>query len=63
MADIDVRRRGPSIWPWIVGLVVLALLVWLLAERFADEGPAADTVEEVGTQPITTPAAVPVQVA
>ncbi|HET9983028.1 MAG TPA: hypothetical protein VFQ38_05565 [Longimicrobiales bacterium] len=33
MADIHLdRRRGAGIWPWIIGLVVLGLLIWAIAE-------------------------------
>ncbi len=33
MAEIRIeRRRGPSLWPWLIGLVVLALLIWGIAE-------------------------------
>ena len=38
MADINVRRGGPSIWPWVLGLLVLALLIWVLAEVFGGDG-------------------------
>lgn len=31
-ADINVERKRPSIWPWIVGLLVLSLLIWAIAE-------------------------------
>lgn len=56
MADIDVRRRGPSIWPWIVGLVVLALVVWLLAETLGHDEPiVADRIEQVGGEPAPPP--------
>jgi hypothetical protein len=34
VADINVERRGPSIWPWIIGLIVLALIIWLLTQTF-----------------------------
>jgi len=34
VADIETTRKGPSVWPWIIGLIVLALLVWALAELF-----------------------------
>ena len=37
MADINVERKGPSIWPWIVGLLVLALLIWALVEMFGGQ--------------------------
>jgi hypothetical protein len=34
MADIDVERKsGTPVWPWILGLLVLALLAWLLLGR------------------------------
>lgn len=33
MADLNLeRKRGPLLWPWLVGLVVLALLIWGIAE-------------------------------
>lgn len=44
MADINVERKGPSIWPWIIGLIVLAVLIWLLTEMF-------DSDDEVETEP------------
>lgn len=34
MAEINVERKGPSIWPWVVGLLVVALLAWALIEMF-----------------------------
>jgi len=34
VADINVERKGPSVWPWVVGLLILALLVWGLMELF-----------------------------
>jgi hypothetical protein len=33
VAEIRIeRRRGPSLWPWLAGLIVLALLIWAIAE-------------------------------
>ncbi len=33
MAEIRIERKpGPSLWPWVIGLVVLALLIWAIAE-------------------------------
>lgn len=57
MADIDVERKGPSIWPWIIGLIILALLIWLLAEWLGDddavvEEPVPGVVEPA---PVVTP--------
>lgn len=39
MADIKVERKGRSIWPWVVGLLVLALLVWALTLLVGRNGP------------------------
>ena len=64
MADIDVERKGPSIWPWIIGLIILALLIWALAEMLGDDDVdtapiVTDTpalVEEPVEPPVGTPA-------
>jgi hypothetical protein len=37
MADIDVERKGAPIWPWILGLLALALLAWLLFSMLDDD--------------------------
>lgn len=39
MADIKIERKGPNVWPWIIGLVVLALLVWALMELLGSDEP------------------------
>jgi len=63
VADINVERRGPSIWPWIIGLIVLAVLVWVLVEMFGDRGgtavtdPTRDTL--IVDRPMMTPAPAP----
>ena len=38
MADLPVVRRGPTIWPWVLGLAALVLVIWLVAETFGDDG-------------------------
>jgi len=38
VAEIHVERKGPVIWPWIIGLIVLAVLVWGLVEMYGDRG-------------------------
>ena len=56
VAEINVERKQPSIWPWIVGLIVLALLVWILVERFgADGGAEPSTPTETDTAAATAP--------
>ncbi len=62
MADINVERKGPSIWPWIIGLIVLALVIWALAEMFGRDdrravGPAEPLGVDTPTQPIGVPPA------
>ncbi|HEV2148691.1 MAG TPA: hypothetical protein VGR37_14905 [Longimicrobiaceae bacterium] len=57
MADINVQRRGPGIWPWILGLILLALVVWVLAEVLGDDDPViAERVEPVGMERPAPPA-------
>ena len=50
MADIDVVKKGPSIWPWIIGLLVVALLIWGLAEMLG--GDDDEVVVDVPTEEI-----------
>ena len=51
MAEIRIeRRRGPSLWLWVIGLIVLALFIWAIAElvntdRDNQTMAAADTVD------------------
>lgn len=49
MADIDVTRRGPGLRPWILGILLLAVLaalgMWLLEERGDDR-----TLDGVSTE-------------
>ena len=66
MADVRVERkepserRGPSIWPWIIGLLVLALLIWAIAEMVDTDETQVAEVEEVEPGQPVPPTAVPV---
>lgn len=62
MADINVERKGANIWPWILGLIVAALLIWALMGLFGDDDADVELVEpasEVGPNPQTTPPPAP----
>jgi hypothetical protein len=49
VADINVQRKGPAIWPFLIGAVVLGLLIWGLIrlfdrdEQWRIDDPAATT--------------------
>ena len=54
MADIDVeRKRGIPWWVWLLGLLALALLVWLIAEAMDGDEP------EVVDAPVVAPVVAP----
>lgn len=56
MADINVQRKeGRSIWPWIVGLAVLALVVWGVTQMGGDNTPERALFDDTTLQ--TAPAA------
>lgn len=58
MAEINIERQERSIWPWIIGLLVLALLAWWLLRMRGDGndhmvadtsmGAVADTIPGAG---------------
>ena len=51
MAEIKVEKKNKSsIWPWIIGIIVLLGIIWFLIEAFGEEEPALEEVEveEVG---------------
>jgi hypothetical protein len=45
VADIEVQPKKRGIWAWVVGLIVLAFLIWAIAEMFDGDD---DVVEEPG---------------
>ena len=50
MAEIRVERGGPTIWPWVLGLLLVALLIWGATELF-DGGDTA-TQRELTEDPV-----------
>ena len=49
MAEIHIeRKRTTNIWPWIIGLILAALLVWALyAVMGRDNGTVVDDTASV----------------
>lgn len=65
MADIDIERKKKSPFPWILGLLVLALLAFLLMRSCGDDDPepavvGTDTTTftdtTMGAAPMASPA-------
>lgn len=55
MADINIERKRSSVWPWVIGLIVLAALIWALTQLFDRDEPqlepaAVGMVEQVVQQ-------------
>ena len=65
MAEIEVHRRRPLVWPWVAGLLVAAVLVWLLSERLTPPGAGGDAgpAERVRAEPVAPPASGPLHAA
>lgn len=57
MEHIDIKSREPSIWPILIGLVVLALIIWGITKLVNPRGPAQPTeeVERVVEPPLAAP--------
>ena len=58
MAEIKVERKERSVWPWIIGALVLLALIWFFFIRPETDGAefrAGDTEVEVGFAPAPVP--------
>lgn len=55
MADTRAEPRRPGAWPWVAGLLVLALLIWGIT-RLLGAG-ADEAVEAAVPPPAPAPAA------
>ena len=43
MADINIERKRPSLWLWIVGVVVVVAVIYLAARLLGNRGaPTTD---------------------
>lgn len=43
MAEIRVERKRTSLLPWILGILLLALVIWAVAESMDNDVEDADT--------------------
>ena len=43
MADIDVVKKGPSSWVWILAILAAVVLVWLLWSSMRSEDAPGET--------------------
>lgn len=47
MAEIKVERKRPSVWRWVVLLLIVALLVWAIVELFGGgDSPSTESAPE-----------------
>lgn len=43
MAEIRVERKRTSLLPWILGILLLALVIWAVAEAMDNDADEVDT--------------------
>jgi len=52
MAELHVERKEPNIWPWIVGALLLAIVLWFVFMRPAPRHmTSANPADSMHTQP------------
>lgn len=51
MADINIERKGSSVWPWIVGLLLLAVVVFVVLQYKGRSDDAVVTPADSVTAP------------
>src|SRR5512146_389448 len=58
VADLNiVRKAGPTLWPWLIGLVVLGLLIWGISELVNTDRDNATMAEaDADVSPVATAA-------
>ena len=45
MADIDIERKRPAVWPWLIALIAAVAVVWLWVAAADNEPTEATTAE------------------
>lgn len=56
MAEIKIEKKK-AIWPWIIGIIILALLIYFLAFNDRDEMNTEETTTEEVTSVLAEPVA------
>jgi hypothetical protein len=61
MAEIKIERKKKPVWPWLLLLLIIALIAWAIYkftdepdEMEADEAPATGLVIPAPPQPLQT---------
>jgi hypothetical protein len=50
MADINIQKRRPSLWPWIAGLALLIALIYGAAHLMEGSTLGGVRVDSIGTR-------------
>lgn len=59
MRHIDLERKGTSVWPWVAGLAIFALVLWGVTSLLAASGGEDDTPLFTTAEDTLEPAAIP----
>ncbi len=43
MAEIKIERRNRPVWPWILGIILIAIIIWFLLTYFNNEPYNSET--------------------
>lgn len=61
MAEIKIeKKKGIPVWAMLLGLILLALIIWAVVEMGDNDERPADVAGEASAIMLSTPAAVPI---
>ena len=49
MANINIERKRPAIWPYIIGLILLIAVIWAVAQVVKND--EVDTGSQIESRP------------
>ena len=55
MAEINIERKKKPVWPWLLLIVILALLGWAIYELVTEDDVETEVVEVGFVIPTGTP--------